>query len=419
MLLLPTARARAITTDRRVEVNLLLSDIIRRWAEPRGFTVQKEVDWHTSSIALRLEHRICNAMFIGLMAPCSDLSYATTILDSSEIAYRKFYDFMMQHGTGSTPETLTELMKRAGKYFQTEIPNEKYTPFLPMAGSYALLRNSCVRVPEGTPLFQEDSRHVKPCHHDVINLSGFDIEDERLQQADLFATDRITSVGNMGIVTTCVSSCKGGCQVSRRRSTTVSILPKGDHYFTGFQFMSQEINVIKTLVVIGEHQMSAAVAKWLYALKCERHQLFDSLQQCQLKYVDDTNNPISSELFNHRINMDCHKIALEIRSPPLDHLIATWSLLDLQKTDTRLNNLGDCNAGKSRKLCILNNLQDFMVGQRGGIMHPQRIPQDHVLCGFARSPLVVLFELMLPLIDYGTTDSYGDVKGEHHLSEPV
>ncbi|KAI3455754.1 hypothetical protein Pfo_031476 [Paulownia fortunei] len=66
----------------------------------------------------------------------------------------------------------------------------------------------------------------------------------------------------------------------------------------------------------GEHQMSAdATAKCLYAMECAWHPLFTPLQNCQLKYVHDTNKPFFSSLFTHMKNMDrrgCHRSALEI-----------------------------------------------------------------------------------------------------------
>lgn len=62
------------------------------------------------------------------------------------------------------------------------------------------------------------------------------------------------------------------------------------------------------------------------------------------------------------------------------------------------------------------NLQDFMVDPRGGIELPQQIPENHVVRDVAnRSPLAVLFESMLPWINYGT----GDGEGAHDLLEPA
>ncbi|KAL3824994.1 hypothetical protein ACJIZ3_021023 [Penstemon smallii] len=66
----------------------------------------------------------------------------------------------------------------------------------------------------------------------------------------------------------------------------------------------------------GEHQMSAdATAKCLYAMECAWHPLFSQFQNCQLKYVHDTNKPFFTSLFTHMRNMDrrgCHRSALEI-----------------------------------------------------------------------------------------------------------
>ncbi|XP_057769232.1 uncharacterized protein LOC130989283 isoform X2 [Salvia miltiorrhiza] len=62
------------------------------------------------------------------------------------------------------------------------------------------------------------------------------------------------------------------------------------------------------------------------------------------------------------------------------------------------------------------NLQDFIVDQRGGIELPQQIPENHALRDVAnRSPLAVLFESILPWIHYGP----GDGEDEHHLPEPA
>ncbi|KAL3632792.1 hypothetical protein CASFOL_025776 [Castilleja foliolosa] len=51
---------------------------------------------------------------------------------------------------------------------------------------------------------------------------------------------------------------------------------------------------------------------------------------------------------------------------------------------------------------------DFMVDQRGGVVQREQIPnvpEDHMIRDIAnRSPLAVLFESMLPWIDYGTGD---------------
>lgn len=61
------------------------------------------------------------------------------------------------------------------------------------------------------------------------------------------------------------------------------------------------------------------------------------------------------------------------------------------------------------------NLQEFIVDQRGGggggggFELPQQIPENHVLRDVAnRSPLAVLFESMLPWINYGTGDDDGE-----------
>ncbi|XP_051135956.1 uncharacterized protein LOC127254741 isoform X2 [Andrographis paniculata] len=66
----------------------------------------------------------------------------------------------------------------------------------------------------------------------------------------------------------------------------------------------------------GEHQMSSdATAKCLYAMECAWHPLFTPSQNCQLKFVHDTNKPFFSSLFTHMKNMDrrgCHRSALEI-----------------------------------------------------------------------------------------------------------
>lgn len=62
------------------------------------------------------------------------------------------------------------------------------------------------------------------------------------------------------------------------------------------------------------------------------------------------------------------------------------------------------------------NLQDFIVDQRGGLELPQQIPENHVLRDVAnRSPLAVLFESILPWINYGP----GEGEDEHHLPEPA
>lgn len=62
-----------------------------------------------------------------------------------------------------------------------------------------------------------------------------------------------------------------------------------------------------------------------------------------------------------------------------------------------------------------DNLQDFIVGQRGGgveFEHPQpHVPENHVLRDVSnRSPLAVLFESMLPWINYETGDLGEDVQ---------
>lgn len=60
------------------------------------------------------------------------------------------------------------------------------------------------------------------------------------------------------------------------------------------------------------------------------------------------------------------------------------------------------------------NLQDFMVDQRGGgggVDLPQQIHENHMLRDVAnRSPMAVLFESMLPWNNYGTGDD--DREGE-------
>ncbi|KAL1569899.1 transcription factor 25-like [Salvia divinorum] len=62
------------------------------------------------------------------------------------------------------------------------------------------------------------------------------------------------------------------------------------------------------------------------------------------------------------------------------------------------------------------NLQDFIVDQRGGIELPEQIPENHALRDVAnRSPLAVLFESILPWINYGT----GDGEDEHNLPGPA
>ncbi|KAL8458929.1 hypothetical protein ACS0TY_036425 [Phlomoides rotata] len=134
-------------------------------------------------------------------------------------------------------------------------------------------------------------------------------------------------------------------------------------------------------------------------------------------------------------------------NPSLDHLIAIyveksyliWRLPDLQKLlyDSAVSVLEEQASDVKDWACVRNeafssekneyshllisdfsdsvstmppdNLQDFIVGQRGGgveFEHPQpHIPENHAIRDVSnRSPLAVLFESMLPWINYGTGD---------------